>query len=243
MVASQAHAVEVSKRLESTRKSRFAPMTDDGKVELSELRRELALAAATADVAERALGVVAIVAAVAAPLGITPVLVGGMAVYFWTRTDAFLTHDIDVVMDVPTELQRKLEQLGFTRSTGGRHWTLKGTEVFLEAPSAALDPDAVVVDVEMPSGRSARVLSRVDVLISRLAEFQATGHEDVGLQVLVLLDSIRASEWKDLQGRAASHRLTRILDAMHDLGDELAGGRVPPDSARAARDCSRCAYG
>ncbi|MCL2770563.1 MAG: hypothetical protein FWD42_10740 [Solirubrobacterales bacterium] len=47
---------------------------------------------------ERTLEVVALVEELAAPLGIHPVIVGGMAVYFWTESEEFQTHDIDVVM-------------------------------------------------------------------------------------------------------------------------------------------------
>lgn len=35
-------------------------------------------------------------ASVAAPPGIRPVVVGGVAVYCWTASDEFLTYDIDV---------------------------------------------------------------------------------------------------------------------------------------------------
>src|SRR5829696_5426345 len=140
---------------------------------MSELRAALALAARDGDVVQRTLEVVAIVDAIAAPFGIRPVVVGGMAVYFWTARDEFLTYDIDVVMEVPDELDAKLTELGFARITDGRHWRFEDSEVLLEAPSAQLDRDATVVEVELPSGRSARVLSRVDVLLDRLAEFQA----------------------------------------------------------------------
>jgi hypothetical protein len=142
-----------------------------------QLRAELARAARTDDLAERTLEVVSLVEAVAAPLGIHPVVVGGMAVYFWTANDAFVTYDIDVVMDVPDALATNLAELGFVRAPDGRHWTLEGTDIFLEAPSARLDSDAVVAEIELPSGRTAKVISRVDVLIDRLSEFEATGHE------------------------------------------------------------------
>jgi hypothetical protein len=93
-------------------------------------------------------------------LGVRPVVVGGMAVYFWTASDDFFTYDIDVVMEVPEQLASTLAALGFTRTSDGRHWTLDDTEVFLEAPSARLDDDTVVTEVELPSGRTATVLSR-----------------------------------------------------------------------------------
>lgn len=48
----------------------------------SELRAELLQAAGIADLAERMLEVASVVEIVATPLGIHPVVVGGVAVYF-----------------------------------------------------------------------------------------------------------------------------------------------------------------
>lgn len=57
-------------------------MSDNDAPETPDLRSDLARAAQTTDVVERTLEVVALIEAVAAPLGIHPVVVGGMAVYF-----------------------------------------------------------------------------------------------------------------------------------------------------------------
>ena len=116
------------------------------------------------------------------------------------------------------------------RAPDGRHWELPGTEVFFEAPSANLDPDVVVAEVELPSGRTAKVLSRIDVLLDRLAEFQAMGHQIIGQQALMLLSGISDDEAQDLDARASSHRVGTILQAMRDLANDLAAGREPPES-------------
>jgi hypothetical protein len=197
---------------------------------LASLRTELRRAAQVPDLAERTLEVVAIVEEAAAPLGIRPVVVGGMAVYFWTASDEFLTYDIDVVMDVPGQLADTLVALGFTRAPDGRHWTLEGSDVFLEAPSARLDDDALVTEVALPSGRIATVLSRVDVLLDRLAELQSNGHLVIGQQVLVLLGGIPTDEVADLDTRAPQRRVSKILAAMRSLNDEIADGRDVPAS-------------
>jgi hypothetical protein len=98
-----------------------------------------------------------------------------MAVLFWTGEYAFWTADIDVVMVVSDELHDRLAELGLERSADGRHWELPGTEVFVEAPSSALDPEARVKEVSLPSGRVARVLSRVDVLLARRRSSRVSG--------------------------------------------------------------------
>jgi len=196
----------------------------------SALRREIVRAAQLGDVAERTLEVVTVVEAVAAPLGIHPVVVGGMAVYFWTASDEFLTYDVDVLMEVPDELAKKLSELGFARAEDGRHWRLTGTDILLEAPGAHLDTDAVVVEIEMRSGRTARIISRVDILLDRLAEFQATGHEVVAQQVFALLASLLETEVTGLDARAADRRLATILDVMRRLSDRHKADNFVPDS-------------
>jgi hypothetical protein len=198
---------------------------------ISELRAEIAHAARLPDLAERSLEVVAVVDALAAPFGITPVIVGGMAVYFWTATDEFTTYDIDVVMEVPDELARKLDEVGFVRTPDRRHWTLEGTEVMLEAPGSQVDSEAVVTDIKLHSGRTARIISRVDILIDRLDEFQATGHETPAQQSLALLKGLSTDESAELDDRAPARRITAVLNAMRQLADELEAGRTPPDTS------------
>lgn len=197
---------------------------------LARLRADLHRAAEIDEVAQRTLEVVAVIEEAAAPLGIRPTVVGGMAVYFWTESDAFATYDIDVVMAIPEQLANILAQLGFARSSDGRHWELPGTEVLLEAPSADLDAGAQVAVIELPSGRTARVLSRVDILLDRLDEFQATGHQLVAQQALVLLAELTDDEQADLDARAPGRRLTVIVDAMRRLARELSSRSEPPAS-------------
>lgn len=196
----------------------------------SNLREDLARAAQKTDLAERTLEVVAVIEAIAAPLGIHPVVVGGMAVYFWTASEEFLTYDIDVVMEVPDELATKLAELGFDRAKDGRHWLLAGTEILLEAPSAYLDADAVVAEIELQSGRTAKVVSRVDVLLDRLDEFQATGHEAAAQQALALLAGLSEAEGADIDARAGNRKLGTVLNVMRNLAENLKAGGSPPDS-------------
>jgi hypothetical protein len=100
-------------------------MSDSDAPRFSELRADLVRVAHQPDVVERTLEVVALIDAIAEPLDIHPVIVGGMAVYFWAARDEFLTYDVDIVMEVPVELDRRLTELGFVRTPDGRHWTLE----------------------------------------------------------------------------------------------------------------------
>jgi hypothetical protein len=213
--------------------------------DLSKLRAELARVAREGDLVERTFEVVALVEEVASPLGIHPVVVGGMAVYFWTAREEFVTYDIDVLMEVPRELDEHLTALGFSRVADGRHWRLEGTDVLLEAPGAEVDRDATIAEIALPSGRSAKVLSRIDVLLDRLDEFQATGHQIVGQQVLVLIAGLSVEENNTLDARAAARRVGAILKEMRRLADDLESGRAQPESDELheiARDALRAEY-
>lgn len=120
--------------------------------------------------------------------------------------------------------------MGFGRTPDGRHWVLEGTDVLLEAPSSRLDADAVIMEIRLQSGRVARVVSRVDILIDRLDEFQATGHEVPALQALALLAGLHIDEAEDLDKRASIHRVSAVLKTVRELADAIEAGRMPPDS-------------
>jgi hypothetical protein len=208
------------------------------------LRRDLRGAATISDPAERALEIVAIVAEVASRYGVRPVIVGGMAVYFWTVDDSFLTSDIDVVMETPAEVLAGLEHLGLQRLDDGRHWHLPGTDVLLEAPAARLDRDADVAEVELESGRTVLVESRVDILLDRLDEFQATGHRIVAQQVLVLLAQGDVQD-AALRRKARNRRLGKVLRSMAELATAIAAGDELPDTDELhalARQAMRAEY-
>lgn len=72
------------------------------------------------------------------------------------------------------------------------------------------------------------MLSRVDVLLSRLEEFQATGHRYVAEQVLVLLSGLTDHEWAAAAARAKARRLSVALDGMRAMESEISAGRRPP---------------
>ncbi len=205
-------------------------MSESSSPSLAHLRADLHRAAEITDAAQRTLEVVAVIEEAATPLGIRPTVVGGMAVYFWTEGEAFATYDIDVVMAVPEQLVEILAGLGFARSRDGRHWELPGTDVLLEAPGSDLDPGTQVAVIDLPSGRTARVISRVDILLDRLDEFQATGHQLIAQQALVLIAELTDAEQVDLDARAAGRRLTVIVDAMRRLARELPSRNEPPAS-------------
>ncbi len=92
-------------------------MPDHPDPRLPALRAALADGAQIDDLAERTLEIVSIVDEAVSPLGIHPVVVGGMAVYFWTANPAFVTADIDVVMLVTDRLHSDARHTWFPEGT------------------------------------------------------------------------------------------------------------------------------
>jgi len=203
-------------------------MSDD---RLSRLRLQLRAAAELEEPAGRALEVVAILDEAIGTEGPHPVIVGGMAVYYWTANDAFLTADIDVVVPTTEHFVETLSALGFERSRDGRHWELAGSDLLLEAPASELDQGTVVKSVQAPSGRTLGMLSHADVLLDRLAEFQSTGHEVIAQQALVLLASLSEAERSTLMRPAEARRVGHALAGLSELMDAIAfNRRRAPDS-------------
>lgn len=77
---------------------------------------------------------------------------------------------------------------------------------------------------------AAAPLGTVDILLDRLDEFQATGHQLVAQQALVLLAELTDADQADLDARAPERRLTVIVDAMRRLARELPSRSEPPAS-------------
>lgn len=87
-----------------------------------------------------------------------------------------------------------------------------------------------MTEVTLQSGLTAKIVSRADILLDRLDEFQVTGRQAVAQQVVVLLKNLPEDQSADLHARAARRRVGRTLDAMIALAVEVDSGRALPES-------------
>jgi len=81
--------------------------------------------------------------------------------------------------------------------------------------------------------------------LDRLDEFQATGHQGVAQQVIVLLTNLSEDQRAGLHARAAQRRVGHALDAMVALAVEVDSGRALPESDelhRIAKAAMRAEY-
>jgi hypothetical protein len=196
-------------------------------------REALERALVVEDQTERLLEVAAVVSDALAEIGIHPVVVGGLAVAYWT-SGAYLTGDIDVVMPSTPAVYERLAALGFERR--GRFWTLPGRDVFLEAPGSALRPGEQAEDIELSSGGRLRLERPEDVLVNRLHELAATPNSDVFRSTAYLRRATRLDPQR-LTTRVAEERLESTLAALDHLVERLERGESiqPWEIAEAVR--------
>src|SRR5262249_28301412 len=145
-----------------------------------------------------------------------PVLVGGAAVELYTK-GAYTSGDFDFVGGVPAAVAEQLETEGFHRE--GRHWIREAGQLFLEFPSAVLNPEGKTATLKLGANRVLTV--RPEVLIVDLLaawHFWKSGVDGVNAFLV----------WKSCRGR---------LDQIY-LG-KLAKSRGTEKSLRRLRDFAR----
>lgn len=186
-------------------------------------RSELDQALTLENTTERKLAVASLVDEVISDLGFRAIVIGGVAVEFWTHGE-YSTTDIDLYLPHGPAADERLALLGFRRE--GRHWSLPEHELFIEAPASFPDANEEVAEVELSNGRRALVLAPEDVLMYRLHEFVATGHADVAEQSVALLNAPdtdhpraakRAEEEGLLEALAESERLSQRLRRSEEI--------------------------
>jgi hypothetical protein len=188
--------------------------------DLERLRHELAELAVIADPTERLLEVAALITEALSDLGLEPVVVGGLALAYWSGSDQFVTADIDVVVPRRPELDERLAALGFARR--GREWVLPGFDVVFEAPGETLEPGDQGEWAELASGRRVKLLSPEDVLLWRLREWvhwhHTSGfHQAAHLLFADQLDTERLDQRATAEGLGLALTELRRLAVADDL--------------------------
>jgi hypothetical protein len=182
----------------------------------AELERALALEHET----ERKLAVAAVFDGQVRDLGFRAIVIGGVAVEFWTH-GAYTTADIDLYLPHGPAVDERLAVLGFERE--GRHWVHREHELFVEAPASFPAPNEEVTEIDLSNGMTALVLAPEDVTIDRLHQFVAGGHSDVAEQAIALVQS-RDVDSVRLAGRAREEGLVQALTEIERMAQRLRRG-------------------
>ena len=137
--------------------------------------------------------------------GITPVVVGGLAVEIYTRGH-YTTLDIDLVTKGRDLAGNILEQLGFSRE--GRHWYHSELDIAIEIPDSRLEgaDENKIIKLELPSEKHLYVIGIEDIILDRLracVHWTSSSDCEWGLRMLKVhfdsldLDYLRSMAEKD----------------------------------------------
>ena len=114
------------------------------------------------------LAVIAAITKALEPQGIRPVVIGGLAVAFYT-SGGYATDDVDLAVVGREQFGEALEALGFTRE--GRFWTHERFAFPIEASAGALvGKDAPLSHVDV-DGWPVFILGIEDLIIDRLSAY------------------------------------------------------------------------
>jgi hypothetical protein len=140
-----------------------------------------------------------------------PVLVGGAAVELYTG-GAYTSGDFDFVGGVTPEVGRRLEAEGFSRE--GRHWIHEKGQVFVEFPSASLDPGDKTATLRV--GRHRVLTLRPEALIvDRLSAWQFWNSGIDGVNAYLIWR--KRHERLDQRYLGALARTRKVVEALRRL--------------------------
>jgi len=102
------------------------------------------------------------------PNGVKPVIVGGLAVEIYTRSQ-YTTMDVDLIVSRRDLAKHILEQLGFVQE--GRHWYHPEVDASIEIPGEQLAgaSEDKITRITLSSGRHVYVIGLEDLILDRLS--------------------------------------------------------------------------
>jgi hypothetical protein len=119
------------------------------------------------DKVKRQVAIAGIITKALAPVRITPIVVGGAAVQFYTFGQ-YATMDIDFVGIINDEMKNILSGLGFIRE--GRYWWIPDTDIMVEFPSDKLAGNLDKVQPVEYDGNEAYFIGIEDLILNRVQE-------------------------------------------------------------------------
>jgi hypothetical protein len=131
-----------------------------------------------------------------------PVLIGGLALSYYTR-EVYFTADIDLAYADREALDEVLRELGFVKK--GRYWVHTGLDMAVEAPASGLaGEESQRETVELGAGLSCVVIGLEDLIIDRLNACKHWKSEiDCEMAELLILRYGKELDWAYLEKRAA----------------------------------------
>ncbi len=162
------------------------------------------------------IAVVSVITEALKEFNVTPVIVGGQAVEFYT-SGGYSTLDIDILCELSiADIDSVLKPLGFKKE--GKYWTYPDSDLAIEVPSGPLAGswDRITeVDVE---GLKAYIIGIEDIIIDRLNRYKYWKEFDDEEWVIgMIYINYEDIEWNYLFEKASQERTTDELERFKDI--------------------------
>jgi hypothetical protein len=190
--------------------------------DLDELRADMRRALAETDPIDKLLEIAGVITKAMADYEVEPVVVGGLAVAYWSGGQ-IVTGDIDFVMPSLPGLEQRIAELGFVRE--GRQWVYPGTHVSLEIPDQSLEPGDESELITTKSGARVRLITLEDMVLWRVREFLHWKAVRGFQQALYLLGHPRLDHER-LRRRAHEEELSDALEEIWQAKQRVEAGQV-----------------
>lgn len=190
------------------------------------LKLELKKAASLSEPVERNVLIAAIIAEALRSVSQDPILVGGVAVEYYTQ-GGYSTADIDLVSAGGRDLVQVMESLGFEKI--GKDFIQKTLKIYIEFPSRHLKASELSSKIRIGK-KILRIISLEDLLVDRLCAFKFWQSAVDGLNSLLLLENSELDEDR-LDARAKEEEVLDALHLLQELREEIIRKKIPPKKA------------
>jgi hypothetical protein len=151
---------------------------------LEKIKRELKKVATETNTSVRQMKIATLISDALKSVGISPVLVGGAAVAFYTNNH-YTTLDIDMVAPTTDSLARVMTELGFKKI--GKDFVHSIFDIYVEFPSSSLGYTEQTETIKYDN-RSLQIISVSDLIVDRLCAFKFWKSEIDGVNAMILLE-------------------------------------------------------
>jgi len=190
------------------------------------LADRLARAAKEEDKARRGVRIAAVLSDALADIRVSPILVGGSAVAFYTD-GRYATRDIDMICPSGKDVEEIMERLGFSRH--GKDYVHERLKIYAEFPGESLGATEriAVIDVD---GSHLKIISLEDLIVDRLCAFKFWRSGIDGINVLIMLELGIADRGR-IEERAREEDVLDALDYVEDVLEKSTRRKLSPAQA------------
>lgn len=177
---------------------------------MEELRDKIRKCIHLTDILQKQMTVAAIICDAFKKYDLTPVVVGGLAVEFYTLSN-YLTRDIDMVIPGDQYANEVMTKLGFTKRGSSTWFYEEDATIVIDFPSSPLGGSwDKVASVELDSGETVYIISVEDIILDRILAVKYWGDAEEWAQYMMAahFDDI---DWEYCENRAKKESCSDVL--------------------------------